>query len=307
MDKQIDWIKRNWLYLLEIIILSYIFMQIPKVNDRWMEGVIVSKYADPIRYIWYQVKFSMVANGRIVSNLLGAVMQKNFYLCAIFNAVMIVLACYYMVELVKNNNSKTFTILLAFFMMIAVSDDTYKEVYYYAGTLYIGAMLISVMLIYYYHKKNKLGVLVSILLGALWAEHLAISLVVVTFIWWISAWVREKQIPEREILYFLISLLGFLFMYLCITNARPYVSTTKPIVITEILGNIMRRWEQNSIVVFVWSIILFAFFTQKMKDKKIIRFFVVCISGLFAFIATCVFLMKFIVFWQPDFLMVRMQ
>ena len=289
MDKQIDWIKRNWLYLLEIIILSYIFMQIPKVNDRWMEGVIVSKYADPIRYIWYQVKFSMVANGRIVSNLLGAVMQKNFYLCAIFNAVMIVLACYYMVELVKNNNSKTFTILLAFFMMLAVSDATYQEVYYYAGTLYIGAMLISVMLIYYYHKKNRLGVLVSILLGALWAEHLAISLVVVTFIWCISAWIREKQIPEREILYFLISLLGFLFMYLCITHARTDVSVTKPIIPKEILGNIMRRWEQNSIVVFVWSIILFVFFTQKMKDKKIIRFFVVCIYGLFAFIATCVF------------------
>ncbi|MGI6463123.1 MAG: DUF6056 family protein [Candidatus Scatomorpha sp.] len=238
-------------------------MLIPKVADRWMEGVMVPKYVDPIRYIWYQVKFSMVANGRIVSNLIGAVMQKNFYLCAIFNAVMIALACYYMVELVKNNNSKTFTILLAFFMMLAVSDATYQEVYYYAGTLYIGAMLISVMLIYYYHKKNRLGVLVSILLGALWAEHLAISLVVVTFIWCISAWIREKQIPEREILYFLISLLGFLFMYLCITHARTDVSVTKPIIPKEILGNIMRRWEQNSIVVFVWSIILFVFLPRK--------------------------------------------
>ena len=228
-------IKNNWIYIAQFLFMGFIFFLMPPIGDRLMEGKEWYLMETPIRYLWAQLGWLQTTNGRVVSNIFSFVVDRNIIVRSIIDAGMVTLISYYSF---KMSNIKTNSVRVMSVICISIVSWSIKlEVYFYAATLYISASLLLVLLCYFLKREWEENIDLSnivvpiVLFASIWLENISMAVIAITGSILVYSYIKNRVIEKRNLIYFGISLLGFLFML-----GSMYFATASRLTKTESTG-----------------------------------------------------------------------
>lgn len=193
------------------------FISVPPVCDRWMEGVEIFELGDVLRYLWSQLYWTSHINTRFFSNFLSYLVDNNCILHALINAMMLTSFSFISIYLNRTENFRDKAIISTFscFCLILVSNGIYKEVYFYASTLYLSSFLIVCIILVLNirlaeelaTKKDKLLLCIFIAIGSSWLESNIFPILALTGSICLIKSLEQKKIDKKTLLPIALSII----------------------------------------------------------------------------------------------------
>lgn len=202
----------------------YVFSVMPPIADRWMEGIAYYHTEDPWRFLFAQIRWMQIANARIFSNIFSAIVDRNIYVRAIINSLMIVLSLIDIRKICGGRKNKYETIIMLSCLLF-FSWGIKQEVYLYATTLYVSSVFLLVRAMKYLFNAfdnemvdtRKLYILEFF--TSVWLENISVMVVVLSACLLLIYYIKNKKIHKELLISTCISILGLAVMYLTSKNA----------------------------------------------------------------------------------------
>lgn len=238
MYNNLKLLKKN-IYLLPFfcgfIYFLFIFIKVPIVADRWMEQITYYDLQDTWRVLFDQIRWMQKANARVFSNLLSLLFDKNVYVRAVLNALMMMAFCYlgaygFRDRSQMSGRKRMLLSVLSVGLTSFVSWNIKTEVYLYATTLYLSSalvVLVNLILLFkcFYVEQAEhkyVTVLYIVQLGTLlWLENVSLVLAGVCTLNAFILYIKEHKINKKALASMAISIIGLLIMYIDVKIAAP--------------------------------------------------------------------------------------
>lgn len=229
-------------------IFFYYFVTVPPFGDRWMENREYVDLGSVWKYLWTQFCWTLDTNGRWISNLFSAIVDRNIPFRAACNAGMMCGIAILIFRICKIEKFKMKLIVYALFFL--VSAGILAEVYFFATTLYVSGMLLMFLVFYYAlkvsegEKKYNIWLYVLTFIACIWLENISFSVLVLSAMLLFFVSLREKTISKPFLLMTLFSLVGFAYLYVESVFAGSGRLSTDPIPLHQI------NWDFVGILIY---------------------------------------------------------
>ena len=215
-------IKKNLIFFIEFIIFFTWLVLIPPVGDRYIEGDIIYEIESSLRYIFGQIRWYCLANGRVLSNFFSFIVDGNIYIRALVNS-MLITSCsvlIYKIGVSLNEADECFTRVFSALSVFLVAWDIRNEVYFYATTLYVTSFFLVLGVLYFVKKNEERNLTLAelkylyimVFLGGVWIENSSIALLGLFGSLLLYKYIKYKKVEKIYLKCLLIACFGFVFM-----------------------------------------------------------------------------------------------
>lgn len=296
-------IKKNLIFFIEFIIFFTWLVLIPPVGDRYIEGDIIYEIESSLRYIFGQIRWYCLANGRVLSNFFSFIVDGNIYIRALVNS-MLITSCsvlIYKIGVSLNEADECFTRVFSALSVFLVAWDIRNEVYFYATTLYVTSFFLVLGVLYFVKKNEERNLTLAelkylyimVFLGGVWIENSSIALLGLFGSLLLYKYIKYKKVEKIYLKCLLIACFGFVFMLASSLFARGgrlnNSAAVANIQIRNVYRNIIEILVDNNAILLCLSVIfLLVIWINKEKIKGFILWFsawlVSCVYSVIIFL-----------------------
>lgn len=192
----------------------WIYCTVPPVCDRLIERTVLYDLGNPIFYLFGQIRWFQNANARVLSNIFSIIIDRNIYVRAFVNALMMLGISYFVFSI---TNAKKIARIIYFVCLFLFSWGIQQEVYFYATTLYMGGIFLVTCISWIIKKEPKIKpfiLYVLIFIASTWLESISLMTITISICALIRDYFGKKKRIIQNICMVIESILGFGIMYL---------------------------------------------------------------------------------------------